>query len=104
MTIVSSSFSNEAIFDFHIITTRCEAYSATTDSKTWNTKNRANLYFIVVKFADDALVSAAMADACAMVHPACLFMKTHLLALLQKVYWLGFVVLSCASCLHAWGI
>jgi len=32
---------------------------------------------------DNALVSAAMADACSMVHLVCLFMKTHLLALLQ---------------------
>jgi len=32
---------------------------------------------------DDAFVSAATADACSMVHLVCLFMKTHLLALLQ---------------------
>ena len=31
---------------------RCEAYGATTDSKTWNTKNIADLYFIVIKFAN----------------------------------------------------
>jgi len=31
---------------------RCEAYIATTDSKTWNTKNIADLYFIVVKVAN----------------------------------------------------
>jgi len=32
---------------------------------------------------DDAFVLAATADACSMVHLACWFMKTHLLALLQ---------------------
>jgi len=32
---------------------------------------------------DDAFVSAATADVCSMVHIVCLFMKTHLLALLQ---------------------
>ena len=32
---------------------------------------------------DDAFVLSAMADACSMVHLVCLFMKTHLLALLE---------------------
>jgi len=32
---------------------------------------------------NDAFVSAATGDACSMVHLICLFMKTHLLALLQ---------------------
>jgi len=32
---------------------------------------------------NDAFVSAAMADVCCMVHLVCLFMKMHLLALLQ---------------------
>jgi len=32
---------------------------------------------------NDVFVSAATADACSMVHLVCLFMKTHLLALLQ---------------------
>jgi len=32
---------------------------------------------------DDAFVSAAMADVCSMVHLVCLFIKMHLLALLQ---------------------
>jgi len=54
MTLVSSSFSNKAIFHFYVLTKkRCEAYSATTDNKTWNTKNLADMYFLVdfVKFA-----------------------------------------------------
>ena len=33
---------------------------------------------------DDAFVSATTADPCSMVHLVCLFMKTHLLALLQS--------------------
>jgi len=52
---------------------------------------------------DEAFVSAAMANACSMVHLVCLFMKTHLLGLLQDNY-LDLVVLSCTSCLHAWQI
>jgi len=33
---------------------------------------------------DDAFVLAAMAKACFMVHPVCLFMKLHLLALVEN--------------------
>jgi len=42
------------------------------------------------------LVSAAMAEACS--NLVCLFMKTHLLALMQD-NCLDFIVFSCASCL-----
>jgi len=53
---------------------------------------------------DDVFVSAATADACSMVHVVCLFMKTHLLALLQDncidLVHCAFL----ASCLHAWRI
>ena len=38
-----------------------------------------------MKLPDDAFVLAVMADACFMVHLICLFMKTHLLMLLQDV-------------------
>ena len=41
------------------------------------------LLFLINLIDDDAFVSAATADACSMVHLVCLFMKTHLLALLQ---------------------
>ena len=50
---------------------------------------------------DDAFVSVATADACSMVHLVCMFMKTHLLALLQNNCLSWSVALSCASCLHA---
>jgi len=43
---------------------------------------------------DDAFVSAATADAYFIIHLVCLFMKTHLLALLQDNYLDLFVVLS----------
>jgi len=47
-----------------------------------------------------AFASAATADACSIVHLVCVFMKTHLLALLQDNCLDLVVVLSCASCLH----
>ena len=41
-------------------------------------------YFAVIfNWSHDAFVSAATADMCFMIHLVCLFMKTHLLALLQ---------------------
>jgi len=43
---------------------------------------------------DAAFVSAATADAYFIIHLVCLFMKTHLLALLQDNYLDLFVVLS----------
>jgi len=43
---------------------------------------------------DDAFVSAATADACSMVDLVCLFMKAHLLALLEINVLTWFVVLS----------
>jgi len=41
------------------------------------------LWFSINLINDDAFVLAAMADACTMVHLICLFMKPHLLSLLQ---------------------
>ena len=41
------------------------------------------LWFLIHLINDDAFVSAATADACFIVDLVCLFMKTHLLALLQ---------------------
>jgi len=38
--------------------------------------------FLIHLINDDAFISAATTDACFMVHLVCLFMKTHLLALL----------------------
>jgi len=52
---------------------------------------------------DDYFISAATADVCSIIHLVSLFMKTHLLALLQDKC-LDFVVLSCASCRQGWGI
>jgi len=50
---------------------------------------------------DDACVSAVMADTCSMVHLVGLFMKTHMLVLLQdNSVFTWFIVLSCTSCLH----
>jgi len=37
----------------------------------------------IVKLPDDAFLSAATADACSMLNLVCMFMKPHLLALLQ---------------------
>jgi len=54
---------------------------------------------------DDALVSAAMADACSMVHLVCFFfLKTHLLHCCKITVLTCFVLLSWASCLDAWGL
>jgi len=41
------------------------------------------LLFLINLINDDAFVLAAMTNACSMVHVVCLFMKTHLLVLLQ---------------------
>jgi len=41
------------------------------------------LLFLINLINDVAFVWAAMADACSMVHLICLFMKTHVLPLLQ---------------------
>jgi len=43
----------------------------------------------IAKLPDDPFVSAATADACFMINLVCLFMKTHLLALLQDNCWLA---------------
>ena len=50
---------------------------------------------------DDAFVLAATVDVCSMVHLVCLFTKTNLLAFLKVSVLTWFIVLSCASCLHA---
>ena len=50
---------------------------------------------------DDAFVLVVMADMCSMVHLACLFVKMHLLALLQDNC---LDLVCCASCLRAWWI
>jgi len=50
---------------------------------------------------DDAFVSAVMADVCSMVHLVCLFVKTHLLGLLQDNCLDLVCCAFCASCLHA---
>jgi len=44
------------------------------------------LWFLNNLINDNACVSAATPDACSMVHLVCLFVKTHLLALLQDNY------------------
>jgi len=41
------------------------------------------LWFLIDLINDDTFVSAATNNACFMIHLVCLFMKTHLLALLQ---------------------
>ena len=58
--------------------------------------------FLINLSNDDAFVSAATADACFMVHPVSLFMKTHLLVLLQdnlswlrSLYFLAQVIWMC---------
>jgi len=51
-------------------------------------------YFNLIN--DDAFVSAATADACFMVPRVCLFMKTHLLALLQD----NCIDLVCCAFMH----
>jgi len=45
---------------------------------------------------DDVVVSAAMADVCFIIHLVCLFMKMHLLALLQDIC----LDLVCCAFLH----
>jgi len=47
---------------------------------------------------------AATANACSMVDLVCLFMKTHLLALLQDNCLDFLHCASCTSCLDVWGI
>ena len=44
------------------------------------------LWFLINLISDDAFLSAATANMCSMVHLVWLFMKTHLLALLQDNY------------------
>ena len=44
------------------------------------------LWYLIHLIDDDAFVSAATADACFMVNLVCLFVKPHLLALLQDNY------------------
>jgi len=56
--------------------------------------------FLINLINDDAFVSAAMANAC-LIPLVCLFMKTHLLALLQVTVLTWFVVFSCTSCYKA---
>ena len=58
------------------------------------------LLFLINLINDDAFVSAATADACFMVHLVYLFMKTHLLALLQAHC---FDLVRCASLLKMSG-
>jgi len=65
-------------------------FSTTSKIKIYKLKlsNSSNfnivLWFLIIwLYNDDASVSVAMADACTMVYVVCLFMKTHLLALLQ---------------------
>ena len=66
-------------------------YSMLTFSKSgfmsWKISNCSNfnilLWFLIILINDDAFISAPMADTYFMVHLVCLFMKMHLLALLQ---------------------
>jgi len=63
---------------------------------TFTFSNRSNfdilLWFLINLINDDAFVGAAMADTCFMVHLVCLFMKMHMLALLQD---------NCLDLVHA---
>jgi len=55
----------------------------------------------IAKLPDDAFVSAATADAYSMVNVVCLWNRTCYCKITVSTC---FVVLSCASCLDAWGI